>query len=71
MDSVADYAGQGAGLPASRFPLLAEARPPLSHWSCPELAHKAVERGIAPFLSASTMRRRLDQDAIKPWQHRS
>lgn len=28
-------------------------------------------RGIAPFMSASTVRRWLAQDALKPWQHRS
>ncbi|MEU1340610.1 IS630 family transposase [Streptomyces sp. NPDC005827] len=55
--------------PACRLP--AEAGAPLSRWSCPELAREAVERGIAPFLSASTVRRWLDQDAIKPWRYRS
>ncbi|WP_251066238.1 hypothetical protein [Streptomyces sp. ISL-36] len=55
--------------PACQLPV--EAGAPLSRWSCRELARKAVERGIVPFLSASTVRRWLDQDAIKPWQHRS
>lgn len=44
---------------------------PLSRWSCPELAREATERGIAPALSASTVRRWLAQDALKPWQYRS
>ncbi len=55
--------------PACRLP--AEAGAPLSPWSCPEPAREAVECGIAPFLSASTVRRWLDQNALKPWQHRS
>ncbi|MDH6706557.1 hypothetical protein P3T27_003284 [Kitasatospora sp. MAA19] len=50
--------------------LPAEAGTPLSRWSCPELAREAMSRGIAS-VSASTVRRWLDQDAIKPWQHRS
>ncbi|MDQ0681131.1 hypothetical protein QFZ56_000094 [Streptomyces achromogenes] len=37
----------------------------------PELAREAVKRGIAPFLSASTVRRWLARDALKPWQHHS
>ncbi|MGI5430803.1 IS630 family transposase [Streptomyces sp. CA-179760] len=48
-----------------------EAGAPLARWSCPELAREAVARRIARALSASTVRRWLDQDAIKPWQHRS
>ncbi|MER6977534.1 helix-turn-helix domain-containing protein [Streptomyces carpinensis] len=55
--------------PACRLP--AESEVPLSRWSCPELAREAARRGIAPFMSASTVRRRLAQDALKPWQHRS
>ncbi|MFD4975888.1 IS630 family transposase [Streptomyces sp. NPDC058424] len=51
--------------------LPAENGVPLSRWSCPELAREAVERGVAPFLSASTVRRWLTRDALKPWQHRS
>nr|WP_246102317.1 transposase [Streptomyces piniterrae] len=62
---------QAAQVKALACRLSAEAGAPLSRWSCPELAREAVERGIAPFLSASTVRRWLDQDAIKPWQHRS
>jgi transposase len=44
---------------------------PLAKWSCPELARKAVERGLAVSVSASTVRRWLANDAIKPWQHRT
>ncbi|MFJ7496365.1 IS630 family transposase [Streptomyces sp. NPDC097727] len=44
---------------------------PLARWSCPELAREAVRRDIAGFVSASTVRRWLTEDAIKPWQHRS
>ncbi|GAU71511.1 putative transposase [Streptomyces sp. NBRC 110611] len=44
---------------------------PLARWSCPELAREAVARGIAALVSASTVRRWLVQDALKPWQHRS
>ncbi|WP_234333782.1 hypothetical protein [Streptomyces viridochromogenes] len=52
---------------ACRLP--AESEGPLSRWSCPGLAREAARRGIAPFMSASTVRRRLAQDALKPWQH--
>ena len=34
-------------------------------------AREAVERGIAAFVSAPTVRRWPAQDALKPWQHRS
>ena len=44
---------------------------PLSRWSCQDLAGEAVTRGITDTLSGSTVRRWLDADAIKPWQHRS
>lgn len=44
---------------------------PLARWTCPELARKAAEDGIKPAPSASTVRRWLADDAIKPWQHRS
>ncbi|MET8624318.1 IS630 family transposase [Kitasatospora sp. NPDC004669] len=54
---------------ACRLP--AETGTPLSRWSCPELAREAVARRIVPALSASTVRRWLTRDAIKPWQHRS
>jgi hypothetical protein len=44
---------------------------PLSRWSCPDLAVQAVAAGITPAISASTIRRILATDAIKPWQYRS
>jgi transposase len=44
---------------------------PLSRWSCPELARTTVERGVVEAISASTVRRLLAEDPIKPWQHRS
>jgi len=43
----------------------------LSRWSCADLAREAVTRGITTTLSGSTVRRWLDADAIKQWQHRS
>jgi transposase len=62
---------QAAQLKALACQLPAQTGVPLSRWSCPDLAREAVERGIAAFLSASTVRRWLKDDAIKPWQHRS
>jgi transposase len=44
---------------------------PLARWSCPELARRAAAQGITAAVSASTVRRWLAADAIKPWQHRS
>lgn len=43
----------------------------LAKWSCPELAREATRRGITERISASTVRRWLAADALKPWQHRS
>lgn len=43
----------------------------LARWSCPELAREVVGRGITAAVSASTIRRWLADDALKPWQHRS
>lgn len=39
---------------------------PLARWSCPELALEAARRGIVAAVSASTVRRWLRADAIKP-----
>jgi transposase len=44
---------------------------PLSRWSAPELAREMVAPGLAEQISASTVRRWLAADAIKPWQYRS
>jgi transposase-like protein len=41
---------------------------PLARWTCPELARHAAASGIAPAPSASTVRRWLAGDALKPWQ---
>jgi transposase len=44
---------------------------PLARWTCPELARQAAAAGIVTSVSASTVRRWLASDAIKPWQHQS
>lgn len=44
---------------------------PLSRWSSSELASQAVAEQLVESISASTVRRWLSEDAIKPWQHRS
>lgn len=62
---------QVAEVTALACQLPAETGTPLSRWSCPDLAREATARGVADALSASTVRRWLDQHAIKPWQHRS
>ncbi|WP_234384626.1 IS630 family transposase [Streptomyces sp. MMG1121] len=51
--------------------LPAETGVPLSRWSRPELAAELTARGIADTTSASTVRRWLREDALKPWQYRS
>jgi transposase len=51
--------------------LPADAGVPLATWSCPDLAAEAARRGIVASVSASTVRRWLAADALKPWQHRS
>ncbi|MFE2700908.1 IS630 family transposase [Streptomyces mirabilis] len=48
-----------------------ESGAPLSCRSCPELAREAVTRAVTDTISASTVRRWLRDDALKPWQHRS
>jgi transposase len=50
--------------------LPAESGVPLSKWSCPELARELATRCHVT-ASASTVRRWLAGDALKPWQHRS
>ncbi|MFE2992463.1 helix-turn-helix domain-containing protein [Streptomyces sp. NPDC059262] len=54
---------------ACRLP--AESGVPLLRWSCPELAYEATRRGVAALVSASTVRRWLADDALKPGQRRS
>ncbi len=51
--------------------LPAETGVPLARWSCAELATEAVKRAVVEAVSASTVRRWLTEDAIKPWQYRS
>ncbi|MFC8705841.1 IS630 family transposase [Streptomyces anulatus] len=51
--------------------LPAETGVPLSRWSCPESAAELTARGITDTVSASTVRRWLREDALKPWQYRS
>jgi hypothetical protein len=60
-----------AGIKALACELPAASGTPLARWSSPELARRAAASGIAPAPSASTVRRWLASDAIKPWQHRS
>ncbi|MFF7888555.1 helix-turn-helix domain-containing protein [Streptomyces sp. NPDC020794] len=62
---------QTAQVKALACQLPAETGVPSARWSCPEPAREAMQRGIAPFVSASTVRRWLANDALKPWQHRS
>jgi hypothetical protein len=51
--------------------LPAETELPLSRFSRRDLAREAVARGITAQISGATIWRWLDQDAIRPWQHRS
>lgn len=44
---------------------------PLSRFSRQDLAREVVARGIVAQISGATIWRWLDQDAIRPWQHRS
>jgi transposase len=50
--------------------LPAENEVPLSRWSCPEIARELAVRCHIN-ASASSVRRWLAADALKPWQHRS
>jgi transposase len=64
-------AEQVAEVKALACELPSESGLPLTRWSCPELAREVTARGVADQMSASTVRRILAADAIKPWQHRS
>lgn len=44
---------------------------PLSRWSATELARAVIHHRIATRISASTIKRWLQADQIKPWQYRS
>ncbi|WP_433498186.1 IS630 family transposase (plasmid) [Sphaerimonospora sp. CA-214678] len=62
---------QVAEIKALACQLPAETGVPLSRWSCPDLAGEVVARGIAAAISASTVRRILAADALKPWQYQT
>jgi transposase len=62
--AAAEVKAMACGLPA-------ETGVPLARWSSSELASEVVSRGLVPAVSASTVRRWLRADAIKPWQCRS
>jgi hypothetical protein len=62
---------QVAQVKALACQLPAESGIPLSRWSCPDLASEVISRGITAAISASTVRRILATDAIKPWQYQS
>src|SRR3954470_3949286 len=51
--------------------LPAETGVALARWSSTELAAEAITRDVLATVSASTVRRWLNADAIKPWQCRS
>lgn len=53
---------------ACELPSKAEA--PLSRWSVSELTQKVLQSGWVATISDSTIWRWLDEDAIRPWQHR-
>jgi transposase len=62
---------QVAEVKALACQLPAETGTPLSRWSCPELAREVAARAITGPVSASTVRRWLKDDALKPWQYQS
>ena len=62
---------QVAQVKALACTLPAETGLPLSRFSSAELAAEVMARGLVESVSATTVRRWLDDDAIKPWQHRS
>jgi transposase len=62
---------QVAEVKALACQLPAETGTPLSRWSCPELAREVAARAITGSISASTVRRWLAADALKPWQYQS
>lgn len=51
--------------------LPAETKLPLSRFSRRDLAREVIARGIVAQISGTTIWRWLDEDAIRPWQHRS
>jgi hypothetical protein len=59
-------AGQGDGVPAAERSEVSRPR-----WSAADLAAQAEGEGLVESVSASTVRRWLDGDAIRPWRYRS
>ncbi|MEJ8632360.1 helix-turn-helix domain-containing protein, partial [Streptomyces sp. MS2.AVA.5] len=62
---------QSAQVKALACQLRAESGTPLSRWSAAEPAREVVARAIAETISASTVRRWLARDALKPRQYQS
>ena len=48
-----------------------ESGQPLSRYSRQDLVREVARRGLVAKVSGRTLWRWLDQDAIRPWQHRS
>jgi len=44
---------------------------PLGRWSLAELRQEVITTGLIDQVSVSTLWRWLDEDALKPWRHRS
>ena len=44
---------------------------PFSRFSAQEIANEAVVRGVVASISGTTVWRWLNDDAIRPWRHRS
>ena len=44
---------------------------PLSRYSIPELKREVLRRGLVASIGETTLWRWLDEDAIRPWRHRS
>ena len=61
---VAEVKAIACELPATR-------NVPLGRWSLAELRTEVICSGLAAEVSTATVRRWLDEDAIRPWQHRS
>jgi hypothetical protein len=51
--------------------LTKESGQPLARYSCQDLVREVTQRGLVAKISGRTIWRWLDQDAIRPWQHRS
>jgi hypothetical protein len=51
--------------------LPAQSQQPLSRFSRQDLVREVLRRGLVASISGSTIWRWLDEDALRPWQHRS